>query len=288
MVFRCGGLMIFIAMNKIESQRVLRTVIYLFLVCVFLNLAGLPVSANPNKSRVPEKLVVLTFDDATASQFSIVAPLLKKFGFGATFFICEFPPNFADTSKYMNWRQIKQLDVMGFEIANHTHLHKGPSKLKEDQFRSELEYIENKCDSMKIPHPVTFAYPGYDLNIQSIGILKEKGYLFARAGGSRPYDPLTDHPMLIPSWALNSENKALIMTSFGEAKAGKAVVLTIHGVPDMEHPWVNTPPELFASYLQYLSDNHFKVIALRDLSNYVDAKKAMDQIVPDLSKKLKN
>jgi len=87
---------------------------------------------------------------------------------------------------------------------------------------------------------------------------------------------------------MNSEDKALIMESFGEAKEGKVVVLTIHGVPDIEHPWVNTPPELFNSYLQYLSDNHFKVIALKDLSKYVDSKKAMEQIVPDLSRKLKN
>ena len=245
-------------------------------------------SAKLPKTKVPDKLVVLTFDDATASQYSIVAPLLKKFGFGATFFICEFPPNFADTSKYMNWRQIKQLELMGFEIANHTRLHKGPTKLTADQFKAELEYIEHKCDSMKIPHPVTFAYPGYDLNIQIIEVLKGKGYLFARAGGSRPYDPLTDHPMLIPSWAMNSENKDLMMASLSEAKEGKAVVLTIHGVPDLEHPWVTTPPELFESYLQYLSDNHFKVITLRDLSKYVDSAKAMDQIVPDLSKKLKN
>ena len=245
-------------------------------------------SAKLPKTKLNEKIVVLTFDDATASQYSVVAPLLKKFGFGATFFICEFPPNFADTSKYMNWRQIKQLDLMGFVIANHTRDHKGPSKLTARQFREELEYIEHKCDSMKISRPVTFAYPGYDLNIQAIDILKAKGYLFARAGGARPYDPLTDHPMLVPSWAMNSEDKALIMESFGEAKEGKVVVLTIHGVPDIEHPWVNTPPELFNSYLQYLSDNHFKVIALKDLSKYVDSKKAMEQIVPDLSRKLKN
>ena len=75
------------------------------------------------KREIPDRVVVLTFDDATASQYSNVAPMLKKYGFGATFFICEFPPNFADTSKYMNWRQIKELDETGFEIANHTRHH---------------------------------------------------------------------------------------------------------------------------------------------------------------------
>ena len=49
------------------------------------------------KKAIPDKLVVLTFDDAPASQYSIAAPLLKKYGFNATFFVCEFP-NFKDTT----------------------------------------------------------------------------------------------------------------------------------------------------------------------------------------------
>ena len=32
------------------------------------------------KKAIPDKLVVLTFDDAPASQYSIAAPLLKKYG----------------------------------------------------------------------------------------------------------------------------------------------------------------------------------------------------------------
>lgn len=38
---------------------------------------------------VPDKLVVLTFDDSKASHYTVVRPLLKKYGFGATFFITE-------------------------------------------------------------------------------------------------------------------------------------------------------------------------------------------------------
>jgi len=240
------------------------------------------------KKQVPDKLVVFTFDDATASQYSVVAPMLKEFGFGATFFICEFMPNFRDTSKYMNWRQIKELDHMGFEVANHTQTHAAVSHLSHEQFIGELNYIEAKCDSLGITRPSTFAYPGYDLSRPVMDILQEKGYLFARAGGSHTYNPLTDHPLLVSSWAMTSNNKQQIMEAFKEARNGKIVVLTIHGVPDIEHAWVNTPPELFREYLQYLSDNHFEVIALRDLSKYVKAKKAMKTIVPDLNKKLKN
>jgi len=233
------------------------------------------------KKKIPNKLVVLTFDDATESQYTVVAPLLKQFGFGATFFVCEFPSNFRD-SLYMNWQQIKALDKMGFEIANHTRTHAGVSRLSKVQFLEELTYIEGKCDSMGIKKPSNFAYPGYDLSLPVMETLKEKGYKFARAGGDRAYDPLSDYPLLVPSWAMFATNKEQIMTAFNEAQNGKIVVLTIHGVPDVEHPWVNTPPELFKEYLQYLSDHHFNVISLRALNKYINVNEAMKSLVPTM------
>lgn len=240
------------------------------------------------KKQIPNNLVVLSFDDATASQYTIVAPLLKKFGFNATFFICEFPSKSSDRSAYMNWQQIKELDKMGFEIANHTQTHAAVSKLSKAQFMEELNYIEDKCNSLGIEKPSNFAYPGYNLSLPVMDILHENGYKFARAGGSRAYDPLNDYPLLVPSWATNGNNKEQIMKAFNEANNGKVVILTIHGVPDVEHPWVNTPPELFKEYLQYLSDNHFKVISLRDLNNYINVDQAIKKIVPNMNKAFKN
>jgi len=95
------------------------------------------------KKQIPDNLVVLTFDDATASQYSVVAPLLMQFGFGATFFVREFPSKFRD-SLYLNWQQIKELDKMGFEVANHTRTHIASSKVSKARFIEELNYIELK------------------------------------------------------------------------------------------------------------------------------------------------
>jgi len=240
------------------------------------------------KRQIPNNLVVLTFDDATESQYSVVAPLLKQFGFGATFFVCEFPSKSIDKSAYMNWQQIKELDKMGFEIANHTRTHAAVSNLSKSQFIQELNYIEAKCDSMGIEKPTNFAYPGYNLSRQVLEILLEKGYKFARAGGGRAYDPMSDYPLLVPSWAMNEGNKEQIMAAFNQARNGRIVVLTIHGVPDVEHPWVNTSPELFKEYLKYLSEHHFKVISLRDLNSYINVNEAIETIVPDMNRELKN
>lgn len=68
--------------------------------CLLLPLAA---SLAAQTTPIPDKLVVLTFDDGVVSHAAHVAPLLKQYGFGATFFVCEFPPDFHDKSKYMTW-----------------------------------------------------------------------------------------------------------------------------------------------------------------------------------------
>src|SRR5205823_3372667 len=91
-------------------------------------------------------------------------------------------------------------------------------------------------------------------------------------GKGYAFEPGLDHPLLIPSagdarpkWILDDFRRAV-----EQAKAGKIAVVQFHGAPDHEHPWVNTPPAKFQEYMAYLHANHFKVIALRDLADYVD------------------
>jgi peptidoglycan-N-acetylglucosamine deacetylase len=83
-------------------------------------------------------------------------------------------------------------------------------------------------------------------------------------------DVTRNHPLLIPTtgdaypgWTLEHFKKVV-----AGAKDGKVVVLQFHGVPDIVHPWVNTPPEMFRQYMLYLKQNGYHVIALRDLLPY--------------------
>ncbi len=231
---------------------------------------------------VPDKLVVLTFDDSVASHYSVVRSILKRYGFGATFFITEgfsFPTNKRD---YMTWDQIKELHQDGFEIGNHTRDHLGISAKTLGQLREQVEAINARCAEYGIPKPISFAYPGNAIAPGALSILKELGIRFARRGGAPEhpyewgngfaYEPGVDHPLLIPSagdarpdWTLGDLKRAA-----DQARAGRIAVLQFHGVPDREHPWVHTRPERFEEYMRYLKTNDFKVIALRDLARYVD------------------
>lgn len=234
---------------------------------------------------IPDKLVVLTFDDSVASHYSVVRPLLKQYGFGATFFITEgfsFPTNKTD---YMTWEQIAELHRDGFEIGNHTRDHTGVSARNLNRLVEQVEYINSRCAEHGIPRPASFAYPGNALEPGALPLLKKLGFRFARRGGApefpyewgrgSAYEPGLDHPLLIPSagdarpdWTLEDFKRAV-----QQARDGRIAVMQFHGAPDREHPWVHTPPERFAQYMKLLHDERFRVVALRDLAQFVDAEK---------------
>ena len=174
-----------------------------FLLLLSAAVALTAVAEKPVKSLKPLKgrIVVLTFDDATAGQREVVAPLLHKYGFGATFYVCEFP-GFEDKTKYMSWDQIRELDEMGFEIGNHSRSHGQMSQMTRKQIGSETAYIEEKCALYGIPRPVTYAYPGYDNSPEGIAVLKERGYKLARHGGDKPYVKGVSDKMLMPSYGV--------------------------------------------------------------------------------------
>lgn len=61
---------------------------------------------NEGKSTQAKRLIVLTFDDASASHYSVVRPLLLKYGFNATFFITEGWDFSSNKRDYLTWDQI--------------------------------------------------------------------------------------------------------------------------------------------------------------------------------------
>lgn len=255
---------------------------WLFLLLCFSSFVPILQSQGPDHilQPIPDKLVVLTFDDGVSTHATYVAPLLKKYGFGGSFYVCEFPPDFQDKHKYMSWEQIRQLHDMGFEVANHTGRHTHLNEIEGPEIVRELEYIEDRCAQYGIPTPQTFAYPAYYTNPEAVSILADKGYTFARIGGARPYDPRVDHPYFIPSYSTTGADKLRVLKAIQEAKDGKIVVLTVHGVPDYAHDWVTTPRELFEAYLQYLRDHQYTVIGLADLEKYIDPVRARSNITP--------
>lgn len=243
------------------------------------------IQPSPDLLPIPDKLLVLTFDDSAKSHFTIVRPLLKEHGFGATFFITE-GFDFRDNKKdYMTWEEIRTLHDDGFEIGNHTRDHMGVTDKTVDKLDEQLSGIEKQCEAHGIPAPVTFAWPGNAMTPSAFPILRKHGILFARRGGAPeyPYDEGRgfamesgkDHPLMLPSagdarpkWTLPDFVRAA-----EQARDGRIAVIQFHGVPDTAHDWVSSSQQNFEAYLKYLKLEEFTVIALRDLKKYVDPSK---------------
>lgn len=249
---------------------------------------------------IPDKLVVLTFDDCNKSDRSFVAAEVKKYGFGATFFVTEGLGFLQNKKHYVTWEEIAELDKMGFEIANHTRSHPNVAGLSADQVAAEIEHIEERCAEYKIPKPTTFCYPGFSNSLTAVQVLAKKNYLFARRGvrpeyldggrgGRGPaYDPKSDHPLLVPTTGYAGPDWGMkdLQWAVAQAREGKIAVLCFHGVPALEHAWVNCDPEDFKKYLRYLKDEGCTVIAMRDLAEYVDpAKGPKDPYAPIKARK---
>lgn len=238
--------------------------------------------AAGEKLPIPDRLVVLTFDDSAKSHYTVARPLLKEYGFGATFFITE-GFDFRDNKKdYMTWDEIRQLHEDGFEIGNHTKDHLGITDQTASQLDEQLAGIERQCEAHGIPKPVTFAWPGNAMTNQAFEGLRKHGILFARRGGGPEYpyeegrgfayEPGKDHPFMLPSagdarpkWQL-----ADLIRATEQARNGKVAILQFHGVPDTAHDWVSSSQQNFEAYLRYLHLEKYTVIALRDLQQYVD------------------
>lgn len=215
---------------------------------------------------MPRKTVVLTFDDAVANHATLVAPLLLGYGFNATFYVCEFPPDFATNKRqYMTWEQIAQLDKSGFEIGNHTGHHAGVLDITPDALVEEMRIIDDRCAKYGIRKPVTFAYPGGPCNEQAMRVVAEHGFVWARGVEPRPWIPGRENPMCVPSFPVHGDDPNKFYAAVGQAEDTAIPILLFHGVPEYTHPWVNTAPERFAEYMRFLAEHDFNVIAMRDL-----------------------
>ncbi|HEB79622.1 MAG TPA: hypothetical protein ENI79_04015 [Rhodospirillales bacterium] len=92
---------------------------------------------------LPDSWVVITFDDGAAGQFRYARPLLKRFGYPATFYV-----NTDGRAGSMTVENLAQLVGEGFQVASHGKSHTPFTKLSLKQARREikqsLEFLRGK------------------------------------------------------------------------------------------------------------------------------------------------
>jgi peptidoglycan/xylan/chitin deacetylase (PgdA/CDA1 family) len=122
---------------------------------------------------LPARQVVLTFDDSYADHYTIVFPLLRQYGFAATFFVVT---SSVGTRDHLTASQIREMAQAGMDIESHGVHHIDFSRLSVDDARRELLQSRKTIEGWT-GHPVTFfAYPAGRYSVALAHLLDTLGY----------------------------------------------------------------------------------------------------------------
>lgn len=211
------------------------------------------------------KTVVLTFDDACRSHLEIAVPILKKYRFGATFFISQPECWFETPRAHLRKQEIGEFYKQGFELGNHTMNHPDLRALGEEECRSEISLMNEMIKETGAPSPVSIAYPGGPYAENAAKLLPDLGIRYARTTEHALWTKETD-PLRIPCYSvcnkqLNNFQEGLELLG---SREDAALVLLYHGVPDVAHEHCTTDPEIFAEHMKYLYENDYQVLSMAD------------------------
>lgn len=105
---------------------------------------------------IPEKAVMLTFDDNVGDQMTVAEPILKELGFKGVFFIMTVTLN---KPGYMSREQVKQLHTEGHVIGSHTYDHQNMRKLPDSLWVVQVDKPQQQLKDITGEDVKYFAYP---------------------------------------------------------------------------------------------------------------------------------
>ena len=130
-----------------------------------------------NNTPIPEKSIVITFDDGYADNYINAFPILKELDIKATIFVIS---NFTDKDGYyMTSQQIKEMSDYGIDIQSHTASHSHLNQLTYEEQLSELKTSKEKLESIIGKPIISVAYPFGDYDDNTILASEEAGYSLA-------------------------------------------------------------------------------------------------------------
>ncbi len=125
------------------------------------------------QSLLPERTLLLTFDDGYASHFELVASLLIRYRFMGTFFVTV---DRIGRPGYLAWEQLRKLVFLGMEIGAHGLTHRPLTSLSRRELEEELVQSKGALEQ-QLGVPIhALAAPGGFWNSAVAEAAKRAGY----------------------------------------------------------------------------------------------------------------
>jgi peptidoglycan/xylan/chitin deacetylase (PgdA/CDA1 family) len=217
------------------------------------------------------RLVSLFFDDGFINQYEVAWPVLRQYGFRATFGIITGSIGKGhDLWAYMDKKQLKDLAAGGMDIASHTRTHLDlTANLTDERLRQEIGDSKKELEGMGF-RVSTMVYPYYAWDDRVVACVREAGYTCARAGWcqERAYSLATTNVTAryhVFSWQITNQDMANFKTYLKEAGPDRLVGLTYHFIADDGPASTSTPVASFQEQMAYLTGAGYTVVPLPQL-----------------------
>jgi peptidoglycan/xylan/chitin deacetylase (PgdA/CDA1 family) len=160
--------------------------------------AGQVASALAQGERLPNRSVVLTFDDGFADFHEAALPILQRYGFTATLYVttgwirdAQFAAGSAP-GPMLSWSQLSEVAAAGIEIGAHSHRHRELDQLDDRALYGELATSKEILEDGLATGVRGLAYPfGYS-STRVRGLAQQVGYHHAYAVANRRIGPKPD------------------------------------------------------------------------------------------------
>ncbi|MBQ4403402.1 MAG: polysaccharide deacetylase family protein [Selenomonadaceae bacterium] len=131
------------------------------------------------KGELPEKPIVLTFDDGYADNYSTMLPILEAHNMTAVVYVIT---NELGKKNYLTLEQLKDMQRRGIEIGSHTADHLPLTSLDKNAQRRQISDSKIFLEWSGLQTIYSLSYPNGAFNSELEEILREENFLTAVTG----------------------------------------------------------------------------------------------------------
>lgn len=140
-----------------------------------ISLYDLVYALNTGQPELPEKPVIVTFDDGYIDNYENAFPVLYDLSFTATFFILTDVVDLG-TDGYMTWDQLAEMKESGMDVEVHGRWHEGMANRSYDWLVFHLLGPAETIEATLGYRPRLLAYPSGSYDAYTIEIARQAGY----------------------------------------------------------------------------------------------------------------
>lgn len=122
---------------------------------------------------LPEKPVLITFDDGYQDNYEHAFPILQQFGMVGSFFIIT---GMLGQPERVTESQVKEMDAGGMSIGSHTVSHRALAELSAEEAGRELQMSKETLEDLLGKEIKAIAYPRGSYTPETIELGKRFGY----------------------------------------------------------------------------------------------------------------